>query len=169
MKLLIVDDDEAFRSRLSRSLSARGMDVQQAADARSALAAAQREQFEGVTLDLRMPGDSGLSIIRELRRTLPGSRIVVLTGFGSIATSAAAFKAGADDFLSKPASSEEILRALGKLPSGSPPVSLRFPSLEQVERDYLNRVLLEFRGNISRAAKALGLHRRSLQRKLSKQ
>ncbi len=163
--VLVVDDDDAFRQRLVRALRERGLDAVGAADRAQALEAAQRESPEWALVDLRLPDQSGLAVVRELKLLDPSTVIVVLTGYGSIATAVESIKLGATSYLTKPADADQILAAFeGTAPLESAPV----PSLARVEWEHIQRVLADCSGNISQAARALGIHRRSLQRKLSK-
>ncbi|MEZ5317328.1 MAG: response regulator [Vicinamibacterales bacterium] len=168
--LLIVEDDDLLRERLARALTDRGCDVRQAASVEAALASAREETPELVLLDLRMPGGSGLDLIPELKRLDAATRIVVLTGYGSIATALEAVRLGAVHYLTKPADADEILAAFerGSEGGGGPVRELRPMSLDRVEWEHINRVLMDCGGNISEAARVLGLHRRSLQRKLAR-
>jgi two-component system, response regulator RegA len=170
VSVLLVDDDEVFRQRLARALAERGLDVRAAADLASALAAARTDPPELAIVDLRMPGGSGLELVQELRKLDPATRILVLTGYGSIATAVEAIKLGAVHYLSKPADADEILAALGaaEAASSGPAAALSTPTLARAEWEHINRVLADCQGNISEAARRLGLHRRSLQRKLAK-
>jgi len=166
--LLIVDDDAPFRDRLGRAMAARGLEVRCAPDAGSALRMAAAESPELAVVDLRMPGGSGLAVLRGLRDLDPGTRVVVLTGWGSIATAVEAIRLGAVHYLSKPADADEILAAFepgADAIAESAPVT---PSLARVEWEHLQRVLQDCDGNLSEASRRLGLHRRSLQRKLSR-
>ena len=168
---LIIDDDEVFRQRLCRAFRLRGWDAYEAGDAALALAAAREFGPDLAVVDLRMPGESGLDIVRALRGLDATISIIMLTGYGSIATALEAVKCGADDYLSKPVDVDQIIAAYASArqsaPAGArPPVSV--PSLGRVEWEHIQRVLTDCGGNVSQAAKLLGLHRRSLQRKLSK-
>lgn len=167
--VLVVDDDEAFRTRLMRSFEARGYSPRGAADVEAALSLARAESPECAAVDLRMPGGSGLDVVRGLHAIDPATRIVVLTGYGSIATAVEAVKLGATHYLTKPASVDDLIAAFertgGALPT-DPPAEVA--SLARVEWEHIHRVLQECGGNISQAARLLGLHRRSLQRKLAK-
>jgi two-component system response regulator RegA len=166
--VLLVDDDDTFRSRLARALRERGFAVTEAPGPRQALSAATAESPELALVDLRMPGGSGLEVVRELHAIDATTRIVVLTGYGSIATAVEAMKLGATHYLTKPATVEEILAAFEQTgPSGAAPPA-EVASLARLEWEHISRVLQECGGNITQAAKLLGLHRRSLQRKLSK-
>jgi two-component system response regulator RegA len=171
--VLVVDDDEVFRSRLVRALRDRGWDVRDAADGATALALAREDTPEFVVVDLRLPDASGLDLVRGLRALDAGTRIVVLTGYGSIATALEAIRLGAVHYLTKPADVDDILAGFARAglePDTAPPTPLDadVPSLARVEWEHINRVLADAGGNISEAARRLGLHRRSLQRKLGK-
>jgi len=165
--VLVVDDDDVFRTRLGKAFQDRGFDARTAHSAAEALRLAQQDSPEFAVVDLRMPGASGLDVVRELHAIDPASVIVMLTGYGSIATAVEAVRAGAVHYLSKPVDIEQILSAFeGK--SGTSPATVAVPSLARVEWEHIQRVLSDCDGNISQAARLLGLHRRSLQRKLSK-
>ncbi len=172
--LLIVEDDDVLRARLARAFRARGFEVREAADAESGLRLAREDPPELALVDLRLPGGSGLDAVRSLRELDPSTSVVVLTGYGSIATALEAIRLGATHYLTKPADVEEILAAFARekpaLPAqeGAAPASAYTPSLARVEWEHINRVLADCDGNVSRAARVLGIHRRSLQRKLSK-
>ena len=169
---LVVDDDEVFRTRLCRAITDRGWEASGAADGPSAIEIATHSSPDLAIVDLRLPGMGGLDIVRELRKLDETICIIVLTGYGSIATALAATKLGANHYLSKPADVDEILSAYQKFVSGHEDMSgdatLAVPSLARVEWEHIQRVLSSCDGNISQAAKLLGLHRRSLQRKLTK-
>lgn len=173
--IMVVDDDEVFRVRLCRAFEDRGWKANACADGAAALRAAEMSPPDLALIDLRLAGMNGLDIIKELRdRDLAGS-IIMLTGFGSIATAISATKLGADHYLSKPSDADQILEAYRKIqaadsekPGVEPGAVTPVPSLARVEWEHIQRVLADCEGNISQAAKLLGLHRRSLQRKLSK-
>ena len=174
--VLVVDDDETYRARLVRAFQARELEAQGAKDGESAIALAKRESPEYAVVDLRMPGMSGLDVVRELKAIDAMTNIVVLTGYGSIATALEAVRLGATHYLTKPADVDDVLAAFERVnrPAGDPPSPLEalearhVPSLARAEWEHINRVLTDCGGNISQAARLLGLHRRSLQRKLSK-
>ena len=129
------------------------------------------ESPELALVDLRMPGASGLSLVRTLLEIDPHTRVVVLTGYGSIATALEAVRLGAVHYLQKPADVDEILAAFHRdelPPSESPAPPTHVPSLARAEWEHIQRVLTDCGGNVSQAARLLGVHRRSLQRKLSK-
>jgi two-component system response regulator RegA len=173
---LVVDDDDVFRNRLARALSDRGWDVNTARDGSQALELARRISPDLAVVDLRLPGIGGLDIVRELRALDETTCILMLTGYGSIATALTATKLGADHYLSKPADADQILAVYEKVARGQDqPFIPSFgdqetsvPSLARVEWEHIQRVLADCDGNVSQAAKLLGLHRRSLQRKLGK-
>jgi two-component system response regulator RegA len=171
--VLVVDDDEVFRNRLCRALASRGWRAEAAADGATAVRIAAAVSPDLAIVDLRLPGAGGLDIVRELRRLDETMCIIMLTGYGSIATALSAVKLGANHYLSKPADADQILACYQKLTAAnaaeeSDPASADVPSLARVEWEHIQRVLADCEGNISQAAKLLGLHRRSLQRKLSK-
>ena len=168
---LVVDDDAVFRERLARALRKRGCEVVTAADADEAIASAWRESPERAVVDLRMPGRSGLELVKALKTIDPATQVLVLTGYGSIATAVEAIKLGATQYLTKPVDVDEIIGALeatGVPPAESVPVSARPLSVKRLEWEHIQRVLCDNGGNISATARALGIHRRTLQRKLHK-
>jgi len=169
--LLIVDDDATLRDRLAQALRDRGFDVQTAGSYDDAMALAQADSPEMAVVDLRMPGRSGLELIRDLKGLDAETKIVVLTGYGSIATTIDAMKLGAVYYLPKPADADDIVAAFAR--GDAPPLdptSLAFevPSLERVKWEHINLVLADCGGNVSEAARRLKLHRRTLQRILQK-
>lgn len=167
--VLIVDDDEAFRSRLALALRARNFEVREASDALIAVDLARAETPERAIVDLRMPGPSGLDLIKSLKALDPSTAIVVLTGYGSIATAIEAVRLGARDYLTKPVDVDRIVAAFeGPAGRGSGTALEDTPSLARVEWEHIQRVLSDCDGNVSEAARRLGVHRRSLQRKLSR-
>lgn len=169
--VLVVDDDATFRARLVRAFESRGMEALGAENGEAALELARRESPELAVVDLRMPGLSGLDVVRELKAIDPMTNVVVLTGYGSIATALEAVRLGATHYLTKPADVDDLLaafaRAHGTAADGST-VEHEVPSLARAEWEHIQRVLTDCGGNITQAAKLLGLHRRSLQRKLAK-
>ncbi len=167
--LLLVDDDVIFCSVLSKALEKRGFQVTIAPTVAGALSHIQRGAPEYAVIDLKMPGESGLVLVSKLKALNERTRIVVLTGYASIATAVEAIKLGATYYLSKPADADDIVAAFHR-ESGdhSAPISEKPPSVNRVEWEHINRVLMENNGNISATARALGMHRRSLQRKLNK-
>lgn len=168
-KFLVVDDDAVFRSRIAKSLRARAFEVFEASSTPGALICAEREHPNFILTDLRMPGESGLDLVRAMKNFSFETKVVVFTGYGSIATALEAVRAGATNYLTKPADLDEILLAFGSnAESPDHQVVPKTPSLAQVEWEHIQRVLSDCQGNITQAAKRLGLHRRSLQRKLEK-
>ena len=165
--LLVVDDDERFRERLMQAFRARGFEVRGAADYEEAAAAAAAESPELALVDLRLPGGSGLNLVRELKRLDAATNVVVLTGYGSIATALESIRAGATTYLTKPVDADQIVAAFDG-PASNAVAPHGVPSLARVEWEHIQRVLADCDGNVSQAARLLGLHRRSLQRKLAK-
>lgn len=167
--LLLLDDDDVFAERLARALSARGFEVTRAATVAEALAHARRESPECALVDLRLPDGHGLDVVGELHAIDATTKIVVLTGYGAIATAVESLKRGASDYLTKPVDADQVMAALDRVEGASEPApEFTVPSLARVEWEHIQRVLTECQGNVSQAARVLGLHRRSLQRKLSK-
>ncbi len=168
--LLLVDDDDAFRGVLARALERRGYAVTVAARVDTALAKAQAQPPEYAVVDLKMPGESGLILIEKLIELDPNTRIVMLTGYASIATAIEAIKLGAIHYLAKPCDADEVVAALNKNSDGDSamPVSSSPLSINRLEWEHIQRVLAEHQGNISATARALKMHRRTLQRKLGK-
>ncbi|REH36789.1 two-component system response regulator RegA [Paraperlucidibaca baekdonensis] len=171
MRLLIIDDDESFRAALARACERRGCVVTVASDRASALGRALEFGPDAAVVDLRLADASGLALLPELLAIRPAMRLLMLTGFSSIATAVEAVKRGAINYLAKPAAVDDILRALGHgeapLPVSTPAAAPE-PSIDRLTWEYIQRILLEERGNISAAARRLGMHRRTLQRRLSK-
>ena len=167
--ILVVDDDEVFRERLCRAFRDRGCEAHSAYTATETISAARSLSPDLVLLDLKMPGLSGLDLIQDIKKLDATIAIIILTGYGSIATAMQALKLGADHYLGKPADAEEILAAYAGLGGSSgKQAPTTVPSLARVEWEHIQRVLSDCSGNISQAAKLLGIHRRSLQRKLAK-
>ncbi|HVU51123.1 MAG TPA: response regulator [Polyangia bacterium] len=165
-RLLLVDDDETFRARLARALGDRGLEVASAGDAAAALAEARRARPDFAVVDLKMPETSGLDLVPELVALAPRLRVVVLTGYGSIASAVEAMHRGAHHYLSKPADADEIIAALeGDASAAGPPPT---PTLARAEWEHMSRILADCGGNISEAARRLGITRRTLQLKLKK-
>lgn len=170
-RVLIVDDDETYRTALARAFERRGFAVSTASSADAALQLIEREPPDYASIDLRMPGGSGLALVRQLKALQPAAVVVVLTGYGSIATAVEAVKLGATDYLTKPADATDLLRAFGAPPSTAAPLRAQpheVPSLARVEWEHISRVVADCGGNISQAARVLRMQRRSLQRKLAK-
>ncbi|HRI53280.1 MAG TPA: response regulator [Pseudomonadota bacterium] len=178
--VLLVDDDEAFRERLARALRDRGYEVRTADGYDAALQLARADSPEYAVVDLRMPGRSGLEVVRDLAALDSSTRIVILTGYGSIATAVDAVRLGAVQYLPKPADADDLVAAFQRadlpplapleplVPPATAATGYSAPSLARAEYEHIQRVLRDCRGNISEAARRLGLPRRSLQRKLGK-
>ncbi len=170
--ILIVDDDDRFRDRLAKAFEQRGITVWRAADRDEALAIAQRETIARAVVDLRMPGAHGLTVLRDILAIHPEAAVVVVTGFGSIATTVEAMRLGALDYLVKPCHADKILasfeHAAAEREVAEAELALETPSLARLEWEHIERVLQECGGNISKAARVLGIHRRTLQYKLAK-
>ena len=174
--VLLVDDDRIFRERLVRAMTARGHAVHAAADADEALREAREHKPSRAVIDLRMPGKGGLDLINDLVKVNPAMQVVVLTGYGSIATAVEAVRRGAVDYLTKPVDTDQILAAFKQEPGHEAEAELgpegadgeTTPSLARVEYEHIQRILSDCGGNVSQAARKLGIHRRSLQRKLHK-
>jgi two-component system, response regulator RegA len=166
-RILLVDDDASLRERLLRAFTTRGLDARGAGDADEAVQIAHVFEPTHAVLDLRMPGRSGLELLSELLERWPALRALVLTGYGSIATAVTSVRQGAVDYLSKPADADQILAALGLASRPQADDDAPAPSLARVEWEHIQRVLADCGGNVSQAARTLGLHRRTLQRKLT--
>ena len=167
--LLLVDDDDTFRKVLAKAFTKRGYHVEQANSAETGITLAQEISPEYAVVDLKMAGESGLQLIANLIALDPNTRIVMLTGYASIATAIEAIKLGATHYLTKPANADEIEAALHRTegnPSITPTESPQ--SIDRLEWEHIQKVLSQFDGNISATARALKMHRRSLQRKLAK-
>ncbi len=168
-RLLLVDDDEVFCSVLAQALRRRGFDVEVAHDIDTGLAAATRHRPRFALIDLCLPDASGLMLVEHLSALSRDIRIVVLTGYASIATAVEAVKLGAVHYLTKPAGIDDIVRAFERDDGDvSTPHALRPMSVSRLEWEHIQKVLLECDGNISMTARRLGMHRRTLQRKLQK-
>ena len=177
--LLIVEDDDVLRPRLARAFRERGFEVREAPDVDGALETGRADPPEYALVDLRLGTRSGLEVVRGLAELDPATVIVVLTGYGSIATALEAVRLGATHYLTKPADVDDVLAAFVRGGPGGPAPSDvstaveaggpdSTPTLARVEWEHINRVLSDCGGNVSQAARILGLHRRSLQRKLAK-
>jgi two-component system response regulator RegA len=167
--LLLVDDDPTFCTVLKGALAKRGFEVFVANDVAAGMEMAERVEPEYAVIDLRIGVESGLSLLRHLHDLDANTRIVMLTGYASIATAVEAIKLGAVHYVTKPADADEIVTALHR-DEGDATVEIKEKplSVRRLEWEHLQKVLVEHGGNISAAARALGMHRRSLQRKLEK-
>ncbi|MBZ2189877.1 response regulator [Alcanivorax sp. JB21] len=170
-QILVVEDDDALRTQLQRVLTRRDHDVVIASCAEEcrAVLATRSAPLDAAILDLNLGDDNGLDLIEPVLAHSPKCRILMLTGYGSIPTAVAATRRGAHNYLTKPASLDEILGALSANPdTETPSLPSAPPSLERLEWEHIQRVLEEHEGNISAAARTLGIHRRTLQRRLKK-
>jgi two-component system, response regulator RegA len=167
--LLLVDDDNLLCDALVSTLSIRGFDVTTAPSARVAIAAATACPPAYAVIELKLPDASGLKLVSSLIALDAHTRIVVLTGYGSIATAVEAIKLGATYYLTKPADADQIVVALNRdAGDDQVPVSCKPMSISRLEWEHIERVLREHKSNISETARALSMHRRTLQRKLAK-
>ncbi len=170
--ILLVDDSFVLRDRLAMAFEERGFRVSVAGTFDEGLAVFRQNPTDLAVLDLRMPGKPGLALLPELKRIRPDTKVLILSGFGSIATAIDAIRLGATNFLPKPADADDILNAFARggsevdVPAAEEEIPV--PTLAQAEWEHIHRVLADCGGNISEAARRLGIHRRSLQRKLRK-
>ena len=165
--LLVLDDDTALRTRLGRALEQRGFEVRLAASVAEALEAVKASPPAHAVLDMRLDDGTGLKVVQAIRDVRPGARVVMLTGYGNIATAVAAVKAGAVDYLAKPADADDVARAL--LAMGNSPVPPENPmSADRVRWEHIQRVYELCGHNVSETARRLSMHRRTLQRILAK-
>ena len=169
-RLLIVEDDEVFARTLARSFERRGYQVRAITDPDDLDAAVDALQPDHAVVDLRLGGASGLTCVAAIHGIDPAIKIVVLTGFASISTAVEAIKLGACHYLAKPANTDDIEAAFGKAGGGdtSAPISARPSSIKTVEWEHINEALAATGFNISETARRLGMHRRTLARKLEK-
>ena len=172
LRTLLVEDDETAAGLLARALRRHGFEVQAAGSVQQALSLSSHWCPQAAVVDLRLQQESGLDLIPVLVRQRPGIRILMLTGYASIATAVQAIKLGASDYLPKPAPIAEIVAALrGRSPDGGTAAQregINRPSVRRFEWEYIQQVLAEHGGNISETARALRMQRRTLQRKLAK-
>ncbi len=164
---LLIDDDEAFLKILQRSLLRQNIESVTVQNAQQALAALVGHNFSHCVLDLNLAGESGLQLLPELLSCKPDLAVLVLTGYGSIATSVEAMRRGAVNYLCKPVTVNQLIGGFEFL-NTSPDIRAEPPSVEEMEREHIQRVLNEHHGNVSATARALNMHRRTLQRKLQK-
>ena len=169
-RLLIIEDDLSFASILARRMSKHGFECQQSHDATQALLRARQFKPTHLLLDMKLADDNGLALIEPLRRSLPDVVMVLLTGYASIATAVEAIRLGADNYLAKPADTQTLLNALNCTVSKriDPVVDETPLSSKRVEWEHIQQVLNTNKGNVSATARQLGMHRRTLQRKLLK-
>lgn len=168
---LIVDDNELLRLRLAEAIAERGYQTTTASNYDEAIRAIREQRPERAVIDLKMPGKSGLELLKSLLELSPETKAVVCTGFGSIANAVEAIRAGAVDYVTKPADADEILAAFHKHDEGeqeAPDLEYQPVTLAEAEWEHIQQVLADCNGNISKAARHLGIERRTLQRKLKK-
>ncbi|OUR88344.1 two-component system response regulator [Gammaproteobacteria bacterium 42_54_T18] len=172
LSILVVDDNTVFNQTLCRSLARKGISVFSSPSSEDAADLLQNQHIDGAIVDLKMEGASGLSLIPKIKTSNPKCAIVMLTGYASIATAVEAIKLGANNYLTKPANTDEILTALFSetnidIPE-RPARTKKTMSVNRLEWEHIQKVLTENNGNISATSRALGMHRRTLQRKLQK-
>lgn len=167
-RLLIVDDDEPFRKRLARAMEKRGFEVVTVATVAEGVNLARDDPPPYAVFDLRLTDGSGLDIVGELREARPDARIIVLTGYGNIATAVAAVKAGAIDYLPKPSDADAVAAALLDHEDALPPPPENPMSADRVKWEHIQRVFEQCGRNVSETARRLRMHRRTLQRILNK-
>ena len=166
--LLIVDDDEPFRRRLGRAMEKRGFEVTLAESVAAGVALARRTPPAYAVVDLRLLDGNGLDVVEAIRSVRESARVIVLTGYGAIATAVAAVKLGAIDYLSKPADADDVENALLSQPGEKPPPPEKPMSADRVRWEHIQRVYELCDRNVSETARKLNMHRRTLQRILAK-
>jgi two-component system response regulator RegA len=168
--LLLIDDDDVFRSVTARALTRLGVKVEVAPDSATALVKLVTHHFDAVVLDLKLGAENGLSLIEAIKQRKPNARLVLLTGYASIATAVEAIKRGADDYLPKPIDAPQLLQLLrgDKKPDEDELLADDEPSLRRLRWEHVQRVLADHEFNVSESARVLGVHRRTLQRWLAK-
>lgn len=167
--ILIVDDDVTFAHILSKALTRRGYNVMTAETSSEAVALCQQHQPQQAVVDLKLESESGLNLLPQLKQANPSVKMLILTGYSSISTAVEAIKMGAVNYLCKPAGVDDILAAFDKV-APNPDINIKEtpPSVDRLEWEHIQKVLAENEGNISATARDLGMHRRTLQRKLLK-
>jgi len=168
MTLLLVDDDKPFLQRLARAMESRGFTVNTADTVAEGLKIAESSPPAYAVVDMRLEDGNGLDVIELIRRKRPDSRMVVLTGYGNIATAVTAVKLGAVDYLAKPADADDVYAALTREPSDKPPPPENPMSADRVRWEHIQRVYELCDRNVSETARRLNMHRRTLQRILAK-
>ena len=166
--LLIVDDDNPFRERLSRAMEKKGFIVSQAESVKSAIKTVKEKKPAFAVVDLRLGDGNGLEVVKEIQNLKTSSRIVMLTGYGNIPTAVTAIKEGAIDYLAKPADAEDVEKALLADPNKKPQPPENPMSADRVKWEHIHRVFELCNRNVSETARRLKMHRRTLQRILSK-
>lgn len=169
--ILLIDDDEIFLQSLARSLERKGERVWQATHAHTAMSHLSEKTITRVVLDLNLNGESGLQVLLQILNAFPETRVIMLTAYASVVTAVEAIKRGAINYLCKPVTAAELLGAFNEEETKTPVddyESLEAVSLDRLEWEHIQRLLAEHQGNISATARALNMHRRTLQRKLQK-
>ncbi len=167
-KMLIVDDDEAWLNRLARSMTQRGYEVSPAKSVAAGIALAARMRPDYAIVDMRLADGNGMDVVEAVQAANPQGRVVMLTGYGNIATAVEAVKKGAIDYLAKPANADEIEAALKADPNAKPPPPENPMSADRVRWEHIQRVYELCNRNVSETARRLNMHRRTLQRILAK-
>ena len=167
-KLLIVEDDKPLQTRLARAMESRGFSVETADSVEDALILLKKGAPEFAVVDMRLGDGNGLDVVSAIREESPEARVIVLTGYGNIATAVTAVKLGAIDYLAKPADADEIFAALTRLPGDKVPVPENPMSADRVRWEHIQRVYEACDRNVSETARRLNMHRRTLQRILAK-
>jgi two-component system response regulator RegA len=166
--LLVLDDDAPLRTRLGRALEQRGFETTLVGSVSEALAAVRAAPPAYAVLDMRLEDGTGLKVVEAVRDARPEARVIMLTGYGNIATAVAAVKSGAIDYLSKPADADDVARALLAVGDESPPPPENPMSADRVRWEHIQRVYELCGHNVSETARRLNMHRRTLQRILAK-
>lgn len=166
--LLVMDDDEPLRNRLARALTTRGFEVTTAGGVKEALAIVREKPPAFAVLDMRLEDGTGLTVVEEMHNIRPDARVIMLTGYGNIATAVAAVKAGAADYLAKPADADDVLKALLALKDDLPDPPENPMSADRVRWEHIQRIYELCNHNVSETARRLNMHRRTLQRILAK-
>ena len=166
--LLLLDDDAPLRTRLGRALESRGFDTVLVASVAEALAALRVKAPAFAVLDMRLEDGTGLKVVEALREARPDAHVIMLTGYGNIATAVAAVKAGAVDYLSKPADADDVVKALLAQGGAAPAPPENPMSADRVRWEHIQRVFELCNHNVSETARRLNMHRRTLQRILAK-
>ncbi|MDQ7018561.1 MAG: ActR/PrrA/RegA family redox response regulator transcription factor [Robiginitomaculum sp.] len=166
--LLILDDDAPFRTRLGRALTARGFIVSAVSTVAEAMDIARMNPPAFAVLDMRLEDGNGLEVVNDLHTRRPDCRVIMLTGYGNIATAVAAVKAGAIDYLAKPADADDVVKALLAMPGSAPEPPVNPMSADRVRWEHIQRVYELCNHNVSETARRLNMHRRTLQRILAK-
>lgn len=166
--LMIVEDDDALRGRLASAMERRGFDVRAASSLSEAMIQADTALPKYAVVDLRLLDGSGLSFVETLEKRDPNVRAIILTGYGDIPTAVAAVRAGAIDYIAKPASADEIVDALVRPRNDHPPAPANPVSPDEARKEHIAHVFQEMDENVSQTARSLGMHRRTLQRLLKR-